>query len=252
MKIEYEDRIVAYIDVLGFSRLVYASDNVHIEAYFSYVVDDLKGQLAGTSFDYLLISDSIVLSATNTLDNLKLLVKLLSKIQAKLLSRGILLRGAVASGNLYVNRPYSVVVGPGLIRAYELERSAAYPRIIMDRQFIAVYYGSTTGMIDDFVGWLASDEIERYADGAIYINYPRYVAIHNTFYLNNRMENILALLTEHYYSNEHYEKYDWLLSHLIYQFNLSLTESDSDSAPTKQTKTKIRKLRAILPRFIKM
>jgi hypothetical protein len=252
MKIKYQDSLVAFVDVLGFSRLVYASDNTHIEAYFNYVVDDLKGHFAGTSFEYLLISDSIVVSAANSLANLKILVKLLSKIQAKLLSRGILMRGAIANGDLYVNRIGNVVVGPGLIRAYEMENSAIYPRIIIDRNFISLYYGSTKRMIDDFSNWLTTDEIEKYADGAIYVNYPRYVANNNASYGDNRMENILALLKEHYYSNEHYAKYDWLLVHLIYQFNLSVKESAEEGSPSRNRKTRTRRILKVLPRFLEM
>jgi len=249
MKISYQDSIVAFVDVLGFSRIVYGSDKSHIEAYFTYVVDDLKGQVGSTGFQYLLISDAIVVSAPNTLTNLTGLVKLLSKIQAKLLSRGILTRGGIASGDLHVDRDSSVVVGPGLIRAYELERAANYPRIIIDRRFIPLYQTGTQRLIAEFGEWLACDDVEKYADGAIYINYPRYVVIHNTFYLNNRMADILAMFKEEYYGNEHFAKYDWLLRHLVIQFTRSLDEGALQSNQTRQTKTKLRKIRDVLPRF---
>ena len=250
MKIKYQDSIVAFIDVLGFSRLVYASDNTQIEAYFTYVVDDLKQQLTGTGFEYLLISDSIVVVANNDLLNLKILVKLLSKIQAKLLSRGVLLRGAISAGPLHVDRDTSIVVGPGLIRAYELERSAIYPRIILDRGFIPHYYGSTNGLLDDFSDWLTVDAIPRYADGVLYINYPRYLAMHNTFYLNGRMDKVISMFKDHYYSNEHYEKYDWLRAHIVHQLNACLDHDLGADNPSKQTKAKIKKIQAVLPKFL--
>ncbi|MEE9340016.1 MAG: hypothetical protein V3U87_18250 [Methylococcaceae bacterium] len=252
MKIKYKNSIVGFIDVLGFSKLVYTSEHSHIEAYFNYVVDDLKIQLTGTNFKYLLISDSIVISAPNILSNFKILVKLLSKIQAKLLAKGILLRGAIAVGYLYVNRTNNVIVGSGLIRAYELESSAIYPRIVIDRKFIPLYYGSTNRMIDDSENWLTSDVVNKYADGVIYINYPRYVVIHNTFYMRNRIDNILTMLKEHYYSNTYFEKYDWLLLHLICQFNLSIKEFSEESNPTKQSKRKIQKIKNVLPQFLEI
>jgi len=250
MKIKYQDSIVAFVDVLGFSRLVYASDNTQIEAYFTYVVDDLKLQLAGTGFEYLLISDSIVVVARNSLPNLKILVKLLSKIQAKLLSRGILMRGAISLGSIHVDRDTSIVVGPGLIRAYELERSATYPRIILDRAFIPLYYGSTKGLMDDFGDWLAVDAIAKYADGVLYINYPRYLAMHNTFYLNGRMDKVITMFNEHYYSDQHYKKYDWLLTHIVHQLSVCLDHDLKEVNPSKQTKAKIKKIQNVLPKFL--
>lgn len=250
MKIKYQDSIVAFVDVLGFSRLVYASDNSQIEAYFTYVVDDLKQQLTGTGFEYLLISDSIVVVAKNSLPNLKLLVKLLSKIQAKLLSRGILMRGAISVGPLHVDRDTSIVVGPGLIRAYELERSAIYPRIIIDRAFIPLYYGSTSDLVDDFSEWLVADALAKYADGALYINYPLYLTMHNTFYLNGRMDKVISMFKEHYYSDQHYGKYDWLLSHIIHHLHGCLDHDLKEVNPSKQTKAKIKKIQDVLPKFL--
>ena len=37
MKIKFTDKIVAFIDVLGFSNIVYSQDNSRIQEYFSYV-----------------------------------------------------------------------------------------------------------------------------------------------------------------------------------------------------------------------
>ena len=252
MKITYSDSIIGFVDVLGFSQLVYELENDNIETYFNYVVNDLKKHFAGTNFEYLLISDSIVISAPNNLDNFKILAKALSIIQAKLLSRGILLRGAIASGALYVNPTYNVVVGPGLIRAYNLESTAVYPRIIIDRALISHYYSSAQAMLDDAEHWLECDAATNLSDKTIYLNYTRYVVRHDAFFNRKRMESILDLLKKNYYSNEHFRKYEWLLNHLVYQLNEIVRESEEASSISTRRRTKLRKIHVILPRFMEM
>ena len=253
MKIKYRDSIIGFVDVLGFSQLVSESDNTNIETYFNYVINDLKKHFVGTRFKYLLISDSIVISAPNSLDNFKILVKVLSIIQAKLLSRGVLLRGAIASGALYVNKTNNVVVGPGLIRAYALESTADYPRIIIDRALIPHYYSSTQTMLDDFEHWLTCDLTTHFSDRTvIYINYMRYVARHNAFFSRNWMELILETLKKNYYSNKHFQKYDWLLSHLVHQLKEAVREAEEASRLSARGRVKLRKTREILPRFLEM
>lgn len=127
------------MDVLGFSELVYNKDRSRIESYFSYIESDLNKHLSKNKFNYLVISDSIVISAKKTKENLSELVFLVSKIQYQLILKGILVRGAISFGKLYINKSSNIIVGPGLINAYRLESSAKYPRIILDRQIIQSY-----------------------------------------------------------------------------------------------------------------
>lgn len=45
MKISYKDRIVAFIDVLGFSALVYSTSTQPIQTYFDYVLEEFTEEL---------------------------------------------------------------------------------------------------------------------------------------------------------------------------------------------------------------
>lgn len=60
MKISYQDRMVAFIDVLGFSSLVYSKSIEPIQNYYRYVLEEFTEDLKHYQFRYYLISDSIV------------------------------------------------------------------------------------------------------------------------------------------------------------------------------------------------
>src|SRR5436190_15478207 len=143
MKIDYKKKLVAFVDVLGFSEIVYNSDNERIESYYTYLESRFKDHISKTKLQYLFISDSIVVSADDSKENLFELTRLLTKIQCNLLIDKIIVRGAISFGNLYVNNEGNVIVGDALIKAYQLESHAINPRIIIDRQLIKKYFTGT-------------------------------------------------------------------------------------------------------------
>lgn len=87
---KYEDRLVAFIDVLGFSNMVSATAS-----------DEKRLQ-------------QLLLGVMEMVDN------------------DILVRGGIARGQLIHDR--TMVVGPAMVRAYQLEsKEAKYPRIIIEK-----------------------------------------------------------------------------------------------------------------------
>lgn len=161
----YEERLVAFIDILGFKSMVSASEVNSDEFDKIYMAltkfnrltrsskwrDDLveveesaqkkgveqfklTGRLASTAF-----SDSIVISVKvedNINQMLSSLVAGISYIGNDLLKSGILIRGGITCGKL-LNKTNGMVVGPALIEAYELESNLAnYPRIILSDKII--------------------------------------------------------------------------------------------------------------------
>lgn len=164
----YENRIVAFIDILGFKDLIKKSENnpdqvnelleilKYIKAWDTQGQNkwdtnviaveedaqtkglekfDISGITACTCF-----SDSIVVSVQceNELINEKAstLIGNLSKIGAKLLQAGILIRGAMTVGNL-IHTNDGIIMGPAIIEAYLLESNyAKNPRIILSDKLI--------------------------------------------------------------------------------------------------------------------
>lgn len=141
--IKYNISIISFFDILGFGERVEKSKNaqeVHdlLEIFKYNAKPDAK---LAKMYDqrYANFSDTFV-RTTNILSktNLKFQIGILFHelldllyIQISLISRKILVRGSVTIGKVYLTA--GTIFGPGLNRAYELEKNLAiYPRIIVD------------------------------------------------------------------------------------------------------------------------
>lgn len=151
---KYEQRVVVFIDILGFKSLLDetlekdGSDNEEkinsiISAYNN--IQDIWNSSENIEFLYKpsskqvsIFSDSIVISfkvdeesqVFHTLIEIKWLIM-------RLLSQKILCRGAIAFGKFIHTDKF--LFGPALIEAYILESKAAmYPRVILDKTVIDI------------------------------------------------------------------------------------------------------------------
>jgi len=129
------DRYVAFVDILGFRRVVERMFHGEPELY-STTLDCLKQLKVGEAFSedggsqLTAFSDSIVISVGPE-EGLPVLTAHLMVLVGALLKQGVLCRGGVALGRTY--HADGILVGEGLIRAYDLERiHAKFPRIILE------------------------------------------------------------------------------------------------------------------------
>jgi hypothetical protein len=148
----YEQRLVAYIDILGWSeackiesvRLADAAKLIHDAANdYSTVTKDKIEELArrvkgDQNPMYLSVqagafSDNYVLSMPVSL-GFRILHSA-SALCIKLLQLGFLTRGGVAIGSVY--HKDNVVFGPALIEAVALEKEAHYPRVLCSDSLLA-------------------------------------------------------------------------------------------------------------------
>lgn len=129
----YQERVVAFVDVLGFAQLVKASERnsvarakihklVVADKLFDRVMDDPR--FAGATF----FSDSFVLSMEP--DRIFYMVREVGHLCRFLLLHGLPCRGAITTGLLYHEGQF--VIGPAFVAAYELELVACHPRVILD------------------------------------------------------------------------------------------------------------------------
>lgn len=182
---QYEDRLVAFLDVLGFQELINETVNADgaaqskniraiseaydvIDANWASDRDDPRSR----SKQVTIFSDSIVVSvrATEKSQIFRTLLEVKHLIMS-LLERSILVRGAIVRGGLIHDGVK--VFGPALIEAYNLEsRAALYPRVILDRDLVdlAADYRSSHHSSDDEVGYVTS-LLEQDSDGMYYIDY---------------------------------------------------------------------------------
>jgi hypothetical protein len=149
----YENRYVAYIDILGFSSLVSRADSdaILLERLASALEEVRMYQPLGTLLDSVpdnpqglfqnmirmsTFSDSILISTKVNPIGLDFITLLSVAICNRLLFLGLLTRGAISIGMLIHTE--AIALGAGLIKAHNLENSEAkYPRVLLDKQIVA-------------------------------------------------------------------------------------------------------------------
>jgi len=148
-KIKYQKCFIAYLDILGFKERVRISqdnkeevklllDSLKICNAFASgskkVVNDMGGNRT-IDIQSRFFSDSVVFFLKDSPDDLGHLFLIVRYVQDQLWSKGLLIRGAITYGDMYFpnkNAENNITLGPGIIKAFELESEiAVYPRIII-------------------------------------------------------------------------------------------------------------------------
>lgn len=154
MNLEYKTRIVAFIDVMGFRQLIF-SDNAGptIRSYYETLDEFLTEKTifyeimnGNDDFKKLFVSDSIILSVQltkNLSEDVNIAARFFGAIgllQYTLASRALIwTRGAVSLGDLHIDADEKTLYGPAFIHAFDLEKAAGYPRVIVDPRFLGYF-----------------------------------------------------------------------------------------------------------------
>lgn len=146
----YENHLVAFLDILGFSNLCLKSekddtsyDNLsEIYSICEQIPHGFDSRIGKTKIKTIIVSDSIMLTL-RTEDELPSTKECANfflacgQVQFKLAEKGYWLRGGISFGKLHVNEDKKLLFGPAFIKAVNLEKNIAkYPRIIIDTVFI--------------------------------------------------------------------------------------------------------------------
>lgn len=139
----YENRVVAFLDILGFKEWIKKSTN---EQYFKVIkeamdyIANVRDERYHGSFSDIeagykevsVFSDSIVISYSQSVEGgLFYILMDLVYICVTLNQKGIFLRGGVTYGKLYHKN--HECFGPAMIEAYKIEQNLAkYPRVVVD------------------------------------------------------------------------------------------------------------------------
>lgn len=145
----YEYRIAAFIHILAFSEMIKATDSddpkkheevqamLHkLQEVIRFLQSEIKKAIAkhdlpnGTTAS--MFSDTVVVSIPKAESRgVWRLLQLLKKLQIKLITNDILLRGGIVHGKLIHEE--QLIIGPDLVNTFEVEsKSALYPRIVID------------------------------------------------------------------------------------------------------------------------
>lgn len=181
-QLKYERRIIFFIDFLGFKEVVASTE--HDPAELTRLVAALNaiGSVGDDKiFDSQQVSqfsDSVVMSyRVDEQSGVFWMVNEIALAVISLAERGFLLRGAVTLGDLYHTPRH--VVGPAMVRAYEMEsRVARYPRVIVDPAIVdlAGQHPSNDHSPDDEEGYVRKFIAED-ADGQLFIDYISWDAV---------------------------------------------------------------------------
>lgn len=151
MEISYENRLVAFLDVMGFQELLKDSEAKKLNQYFQRVRKNMAAESATfhalskeQNFKKILFSDSIILSIELSGDTGEDVVRMaeffhsISRLQYDLaINCDIWIRGAVSCGKLHIDEKTNEMAGLAFVSAYNLEKFADYPRIVIDPRVCA-------------------------------------------------------------------------------------------------------------------
>ncbi len=223
----YEERYVAFIDILGFKGMV--NDSVNDEELFdqirdtvSYIFENKKNNedeplgLANVGRMISVFSDSIYLSCDASIAGSGVeILRDAVNLAVNLLWRGFVVRGGIACGKAVHTKEYCF--GPAINKAYELESSfAVYPRILVDD---SVRSFAIKNPLQDVEEEAEFDELVRHEqDGLLSLNYLGYGKVfddNNEYYLSLcKIRDILIKnLRRHKDDKKIYVKYSYLLDY---------------------------------------
>jgi len=153
----FEQRAVAFLDILGFTALINQAERepsklaelfglrTVLDSHVRWNNNSLSSSVpAAVKPRYIFISDSIILSVPLShppnFDGLGIVVAKTIEIAHKLLEMGFLLRGGIAIGSVWHDDRN--IFGTGYISAVNGEKSADHPRIVLSDEAKAHWQAS--------------------------------------------------------------------------------------------------------------
>lgn len=260
----YQNRVVAFLDVLGFQEKLFQFEkeaisklNQEKEQEFenlekgqvlqSIQADDFINtfleaisKVDNDKFKYYLFSDNICITLNYDSDkNLLLdLLMLISDLFYSFAQKGYFLRGGIDYGK-FISQD-RIALGVPLIKAYKLEtETAVYPRIVISQDFKKIFEEYTAGNEQEielpiFIKSLILSSCENN-----YLNV--FLKVFQTdekeMYFKNIRESIIKNLEENRMKEKVYVKYEWLAKEydlFIEHYTTNLAYLDSDSEPTPE------------------
>lgn len=173
---KYQDRIIVYIDLLGFKNHIDETftngiDNETKIASIIKVIEHLKS--IGIYQDNVVVSsyfsDTLVISFEELeKEQITFIIYSIGQLLIGLIGAGFICKGYMTSGKLIHTKEY--IFGPALIRAYKAEEETVfYPRVVVDEELIEkglCKSGNLTITKDYLLSYLQYD-----LDGLLYIDY---------------------------------------------------------------------------------
>ncbi len=207
--IKYESKFVAFLDILGYKKMIEKDKDSSIEIIYK-IEKALSRSLEMLKYDFedkisiKMFSDCFCISFDNKPEILKYILRELALMQLLLSFERIFVRGGLSKGLHYESD--RIIFSKGLVDAYKFEKSAVYPRIIIDEAIFA-----DSGVESIF----SCDHIIKDPDPSFFIDYMDFDAVpHNLInpddYFESHKRAILYEVKENIGNAHVLKKYKWL------------------------------------------
>lgn len=137
--IEFDYHVVAFLDILGFSSMVESDSRAKDPRFlplFIEVFDELSKIGSAGGPKVRMFSDSILVEAVLTPENVAAVMHVSAELQRLFLRRKILIRGGIAHGKHFASE--NVTFSEALVDAYQIESAQArYPRVVIDHDVLS-------------------------------------------------------------------------------------------------------------------
>ena len=137
--------IVAYIDILGFSKMVKSdienpeSSDLFLTKLFGIYETTRQSFGNHQHLQVIQFSDSVVFAIPYTAENFPIFLNIIGQFQYNLFSQGFLCRGGISFGKHFYEDGF--LFSSGLIEAYYIEKTLSrYPRIVISRDLLDLLY----------------------------------------------------------------------------------------------------------------
>ena len=242
----YEERTVAFIDILGFSQHVKRTqeDPAFIERLYEALrivqgqgrvwasqaigeagtsPEDVAARTAAMDFRVQVFSDCLVLSQRGRVA--AALIIGVSQLAMALLEIDILVRGGIAQGPMYHDA--AVAFGPALIEAYQLENKCAkFPRVIVSHDVLDTARGNLVffnARGDGTDSYFSSELLRRDTDRTCHVDFltaawfsPEMIIGSNADEFRRRFDRALAWAVKQYAEEKDTDvksKFGWLIQY---------------------------------------
>lgn len=219
--INYENKLVAFVDILGFKDMVLQNEDRAIEM-ISKLDNSIKHIVSCIKPDnhewcsIKLFSDCFCISTKDEEDNLFNLFSELSFLQWMLASSDIFVNGAVTYGPHYESE--RIIFSKGLVLGYQLSYKDPYPRILIDKSIIDIVNSKTGRYKSDI-----NKHIINSPDGIVFLDYIQGVRevgwSDEEEILEIHAKSIKNQIALHRDSPRILDKYSWLSKYHNYKFD---------------------------------
>jgi hypothetical protein len=233
---QISDKYIAFIDVLGFSELVSKDDFDLLNSYFE-TIQSCLASLPVTKeqgkLKHISISDSIIIIGEDNVEDFANLLRTVKFIQQNLAQQGIFCRGAIAFGPVYYSEEQNILVGKGYIKAFNLEKEAINPRIIISPDIILKISDNGKEFVNHFNNLVPKEELlfdkrsdafvnteikPSFNDTATFVNYMPdiiFKSIQQKKFSESDLFKLLEKIKSKMYTQQNiFSKYVWLKDYI--------------------------------------